>query len=63
MTQPSTPQHDRNEPAVPLVRIEDLHKHFGALEVLKGIDIDVAAGEKVSIIGPSGSARQLCCAV
>ena len=37
--------------------IEDLHKHYGALEVLKGIDIDVAAGEKVSIIGPSGSGK------
>jgi len=57
MTPPSTPQHARDEPAVPLVRIEDLHKHYGALEVLKGIDIDVAAGEKVSIIGPSGSGK------
>ncbi len=41
----------------PLVRIEDLHKRFDALEVLKGVDIDVARGEKVSIIGPSGSGK------
>ncbi|MGI9331995.1 MAG: ATP-binding cassette domain-containing protein, partial [Gammaproteobacteria bacterium] len=41
----------------PLVRIEDLHKSFGALEVLKGVDIDVARGEKLSIIGPSGSGK------
>jgi ABC-type polar amino acid transport system ATPase subunit len=41
----------------PLVQIIDLHKRFGALEVLKGIDLTVAAGEKVSIIGPSGSGK------
>jgi ABC-type polar amino acid transport system ATPase subunit len=41
----------------PLVQIIDLHKRFGTLEVLKGIDLDVAAGEKVSIIGPSGSGK------
>ncbi|MGI9335963.1 MAG: amino acid ABC transporter ATP-binding protein [Gammaproteobacteria bacterium] len=41
----------------PLVRIEDLHKSFGALEVLKGVDIDVARGEKLSSIGPSGSGK------
>ena len=43
--------------AQPLVRITDLHKRFGSLEVLKGIDLDIAAGEKVSIIGPSGSGK------
>src|SRR5215472_6815723 len=41
----------------PLLRIVDLHKRFGALEVLSGISIDVARGEKVSIIGPSGSGK------
>jgi polar amino acid transport system ATP-binding protein len=41
----------------PLVRIVDLHKRFGALEVLRGIDLAVAAGEKLSIIGPSGSGK------
>ncbi len=43
--------------AQPLVRIVDLHKRFGSLEVLKGIDLQVASGEKVSIIGPSGSGK------
>jgi polar amino acid transport system ATP-binding protein len=41
----------------PLLRIVDLHKRFGSLEVLSGIDLEVARGEKVSIIGPSGSGK------
>ena len=41
----------------PLLRIADLHKSFGGLEVLAGISMEVARGEKVSIIGPSGSGK------
>jgi ABC-type polar amino acid transport system ATPase subunit len=41
----------------PLLRIVDLHKSFGDLEVLDGVDIEVRRGEKVSIIGPSGSGK------
>ncbi len=41
----------------PLLRIVDLHKRFGALEVLKGISIEVERGEKLAIIGPSGSGK------
>jgi ABC-type polar amino acid transport system ATPase subunit len=40
-----------------MIRVQNLHKHFGALHVLKGIDLDVAAGEKICIIGPSGSGK------
>ncbi len=43
--------------AAPLVRIVDLHKRFGALEVLRGVSIDVARGEVVAIVGPSGSGK------
>ena len=39
----------------PLLRIVDLRKNFGELTVLDGISLDVMRGEKVSIIGPSGS--------
>ena len=43
--------------AAPLVQIRDIHKSFGALEVLKGIDFDVNEGQVVTLIGRSGSGK------
>ena len=37
--------------------IRNIHKSFGALEVLKGIDTDIARGEMVSIVGASGAGK------
>ena len=39
------------------IRVEDLHKSFGANEVLKGIDLSVATHEVVCLIGASGSGK------
>lgn len=39
------------------VKIENLHKSFKDLDVLKGIDLDVCEGEVVCVIGPSGSGK------
>jgi polar amino acid transport system ATP-binding protein len=41
----------------PMVKVHDLHKSFGSLDVLHGIDLEVAAGEVVCVIGPSGSGK------
>lgn len=43
--------------AEPILRIQDLYKSFGKLEVLKGIHLDVYPGEVVVVIGPSGSGK------
>jgi polar amino acid transport system ATP-binding protein len=43
--------------AVPAVHLVNVRKSFGRLEVLRGIDLQVAAGEKVCIIGASGSGK------
>lgn len=40
-----------------MIRIENLHKRFGELEVLKGIDLRIQPGEVVCVIGPSGSGK------
>lgn len=41
----------------PIVSLKDVHKSFGALEVLKGVSLDVMKGEVICIIGPSGSGK------
>jgi len=43
--------------ATPMVQAVGVHKRFGPLEVLKGIDLTVGRGEVMCIIGPSGSGK------
>lgn len=40
-----------------MIKVENLHKKFNQLEVLKGIDVNVEKGEIIAIIGPSGSGK------
>jgi polar amino acid transport system ATP-binding protein len=42
---------------VPVIEIRDLHKAYGALEVIKGVDITARRGDVVSLIGSSGSGK------
>ena len=53
------PRHGRRPvtDGVPALSIEGLHKSFGELEVLRGIDLDVAEHEVVALIGASGSGK------
>jgi polar amino acid transport system ATP-binding protein len=41
----------------PMFQIQNLRKHFGQLEVLKGVSLDVNRGEVMVVIGPSGSGK------
>jgi polar amino acid transport system ATP-binding protein len=40
-----------------MIEVRDLHKRFGNVEVLKGVNLDVAPGKVVCVIGPSGSGK------
>ena len=46
---------------VPLVELRGVNKHFGALHVLKDVDLTVGKGEVVVVIGPSGSGKSTLC--
>jgi len=43
--------------AEPIIRIEDIHKYFGQVHALRGVSLDIKAGEVVVILGPSGSGK------
>src|SRR3546814_21024955 len=51
---------DRTAPEGPqeiALKVADLHKSFGAVEVLKGVDLQARRGDVISIIGASGSGK------
>ncbi len=48
---------DTDNAVAPLLRVRGLRKQFDQLEVLKGIDLDVAPGERIAILGASGSGK------
>ena len=45
------------ESTQPMISIQHLSKHFGDLEVLRDVNIDIAKGEVVCVLGPSGSGK------
>lgn len=40
-----------------MLRVRDLHRHFGELAVLSGLDLDLEAGQALALIGPNGSGK------
>ncbi|MEV4438477.1 amino acid ABC transporter ATP-binding protein [Streptomyces sp. NPDC049577] len=52
---------DAGPPADALVVLSKVNKHFGALHVLQDIDLTIARGEVVVVIGPSGSGKSTLC--
>ncbi len=56
-TTPTAPPAGTAPGAAPIVTVSGLRKSFGEREVLRGIDLEVRAGEVVCIVGPSGSGK------
>jgi glutamate transport system ATP-binding protein len=55
---------DVAEPArstAPMISMEAVNKHFGSLHVLKDINLDVARGQVIVVLGPSGSGKSTLC--
>jgi glutamate transport system ATP-binding protein len=52
-----------NRDGRPLVVLEQVNKHFGALHVLVDIDLEIQRGEVVVVLGPSGSGKSTLCRV
>jgi polar amino acid transport system ATP-binding protein len=57
MTSITTPEAATRPTGSAMVSAEDVHKSFGQVEVLKGIDLEVAEGEVFCLLGPSGSGK------
>ncbi len=66
-TNRTTNQRDRvnaPQPDIPVIQIRNLHKAYGTLEVLKGVDLTAPKGHVISLIGSSGSGKSTllrCC--
>jgi len=45
------------DPAVPAIQVEDLHKSFGGIDVLKGVSLTARDGDVIALIGSSGSGK------
>src|SRR4030088_3859642 len=58
---PDVKEVDSTPSDVPMISMQSVNKHFGALHVLKDIDLDVDRGEVIVVLGPSGSGKSTLC--
>ena len=52
-----TPSPPNRDSAVPVLRIEDLHKSYGNIQAVKGISFEIAPGENYGLLGPNGAGK------
>ena len=57
MAEPDATRSPATDGAGPMLRLEDVHKRFGHLHVLRGVDMEVGRGKVVCVLGPSGSGK------
>jgi polar amino acid transport system ATP-binding protein len=57
VTEPLDRTDHGRDPTALMVKAENVHKSFGRLDVLRGIDLEVASGQVCCVIGPSGSGK------
>jgi polar amino acid transport system ATP-binding protein len=57
MTEPRDRTDHERDPTTLMVKAENVHKSFGRLDVLRGIDLEVAPGQVCCVVGPSGSGK------
>ncbi len=55
MTHPPSPPN--RDSAVPVLRIEDLHKSYGDIQAVKGVSFEIAPGENYGLLGPNGAGK------
>jgi glutamate transport system ATP-binding protein len=61
MAEAGATSSSRERSSAPMVSLRGVNKHFGAVHVLKDIDLDVQRGEVVVVLGPSGSGKSTLC--
>lgn len=50
---------ERGEPSRPIIQLRGVHKSFGNLHVLAGVDLDIPEGKTTVVLGPSGSGKSV----
>jgi polar amino acid transport system ATP-binding protein len=52
-----TPMKGEQNSDKPIIKARGLHKHYGDVEIIRGVDLDVWPAEVIAIMGPSGSGK------